>query len=347
MKIKENYAKDFFWVCFKIGIGVLVYRYGLELFGTVAGTLIAVVQYIWPDAVVLTNVVVQLATGASSVAAFAAGAVAMFVLLKIGKSKNYQKVHKRIKMPWTAPFMVVSVVAINFVFAELNAFIMAYLTADGAYTGSSYGTGISIPEMLTMAIATAVVPAICEELAFRGIILTNLDPYGKGTAILGSALLFGLMHMNPAQFLYTTVMGIMLGLVYVKTKSIWLCMVIHFVNNGLSVIQDIVYYLFDADAVVRIMSVMTLTVTVLGIVSMLILILARRHETKRAPEEIGSFGRIYDSDFGYEARPVTFGRKLRLFFSPTVLVFTATVLVTMALMAVIYIFGFILPPISL
>lgn len=83
---------------------------------------------------------------------------------------------------------------------------------------------------------TAVLPGICEEFLNRGIILRGLrDTFKDRTAIIISALLFGLMHANIEQTLYTFVGGIILALLTVKTRSIFPAMIIHFVNNGVNV----------------------------------------------------------------------------------------------------------------
>lgn len=86
-------------------------------------------------------------------------------------------------------------------------------------------------------IAIAIVPAFCEEILFRGVVLSNLMPYGKASAIVISSVLFGLMHGNAKQFLYATAAGIIMGCVYVMTESIWCSILIHFINNTISVLQ--------------------------------------------------------------------------------------------------------------
>jgi len=82
-----------------------------------------------------------------------------------------------------------------------------------------------------------VVPAFVEELLFRGLILENLLPCGKTVAILGSAFLFGMMHQNAEQLLYATGAGVVFGWIYVRTRSIWPCILAHFINNFYSVMQ--------------------------------------------------------------------------------------------------------------
>jgi membrane protease YdiL (CAAX protease family) len=94
-------------------------------------------------------------------------------------------------------------------------------------------------QILLMLIGLVVIPAFVEEFLFRGVILSNLLPYGKGTAILGSALLFGLMHRNVEQLLYATAAGAVLGWIFVQTRSLWPCIMMHFLNNFRSVLQTV------------------------------------------------------------------------------------------------------------
>lgn len=94
--------------------------------------------------------------------------------------------------------------------------------------------------MLTF-ISTAIVPPLVEEFACRGIILGVLRKFGDGFAVFVSALLFGIMHGNFRQIPFAFLVGLVLGLVTVKTNSIWPAVVIHAINNGISVILDYVF----------------------------------------------------------------------------------------------------------
>ncbi|MCL2540101.1 MAG: CPBP family intramembrane metalloprotease [Firmicutes bacterium] len=77
----------------------------------------------------------------------------------------------------------------------------------------------------------AALPAFCEEFLFRGIILNGLRKYGMWASVLISALCFMLMHGNIQQTAYTFFLGIMLGYVVYKTRSLWAGIILHFVNN--------------------------------------------------------------------------------------------------------------------
>jgi sodium transport system permease protein len=87
----------------------------------------------------------------------------------------------------------------------------------------------------------AVLPAICEELAFRGFILSGLE-YRRRTrsAILLSALMFGFLHVLLSlfqQLFNATLLGIVLGLLAVRSKSLLPGILFHFLNNALAITQ--------------------------------------------------------------------------------------------------------------
>jgi sodium transport system permease protein len=85
----------------------------------------------------------------------------------------------------------------------------------------------------------AVVPAICEELAFRGFILSGLRHLGhKWRAIIFSAVFFGLSHFILQQKILTTLMGVVIGFIAVQAGSILPGMVFHAVHNGLNLVLD-------------------------------------------------------------------------------------------------------------
>ena len=73
---------------------------------------------------------------------------------------------------------------------------------------------------------------ILEELIFRGIILDGLlRKYSPVKSILISSLLFGIIHLNPWQFVGAMIIGIFMGWVYYKTGKLILTIIIHFTNN--------------------------------------------------------------------------------------------------------------------
>jgi len=86
----------------------------------------------------------------------------------------------------------------------------------------------------------AIIPAILEEWAFRGVILKHLLPYGKWGAIIISALLFGLGHLHPKSIINGITFGLIFGLCYEYTGSLKFSILIHFINNFISCIVSLV-----------------------------------------------------------------------------------------------------------
>ncbi len=87
-------------------------------------------------------------------------------------------------------------------------------------------------------IATAIVPALVEEFACRGLILGSLKKFGEGFAVIVSAAVFGLMHGNFQQIPFAFLVGLILGFITVKSGSIWLACLVHSLNNCISVFMD-------------------------------------------------------------------------------------------------------------
>ena len=79
----------------------------------------------------------------------------------------------------------------------------------------------------------AILPAICEELAFRGYILNGLlKRFRPRSAILLTSFLFALFHMNVFQFLPAFFLGVILGLLTVRSRSLFPAMIFHFLYNA-------------------------------------------------------------------------------------------------------------------
>ncbi len=88
----------------------------------------------------------------------------------------------------------------------------------------------------------AVLPAICEELLFRGVLLNSLRKYGAVVSIFLSATFFSLMHMSLLQLPYTFALGVLLGIVVYYTRNLTLSMIMHFTNNAFVLILEYLTY---------------------------------------------------------------------------------------------------------
>ncbi len=100
-------------------------------------------------------------------------------------------------------------------------------------------TSMTVTPMTFLAhiLSLVIIPAVLEELLFRGVILGALLPYGKTGAVFISALLFAMMHQNPKQFIYAFAAGAVIAYFVLETHSVFMGMLIHGVNNFLSLVN--------------------------------------------------------------------------------------------------------------
>ena len=81
----------------------------------------------------------------------------------------------------------------------------------------------------------AFLPAVCEELLFRGYILDGLTrKLGAASGIILTGVLFGAFHLDPYRLIPASLLGIIFGLAVWKGGSIFYGMTGHLVNNGLA-----------------------------------------------------------------------------------------------------------------
>ena len=92
------------------------------------------------------------------------------------------------------------------------------------------------------AISIAIMAPLVEELLFRGAIEGHLLKQGKSpvAAILISSLIFGIVHINPAQVPFAFAIGAVFGWLYYRTGSVVPGIIGHFINNSIATIQMMV-----------------------------------------------------------------------------------------------------------
>lgn len=91
-------------------------------------------------------------------------------------------------------------------------------------------------DVWVMIIALAIVPPVSEELMMRGTLLECWRRYAPVGALILTSLLFGLLHAAPSSIIIYFGLGLLLGAVYLITRNVWLCMIVHLINNLVSVI---------------------------------------------------------------------------------------------------------------
>jgi len=145
----------------------------------------------------------------------------------------------------------------------------------------------SFGDLLTMLLVMAVLPAICEEIFFRGILQRIFIQISRRPwiGIIISAFLFSAFHGQFFSFFPRLLLGILLGAVFWYSGSIWPAILGHFVNNAIQVVM--VYRdksFIDQEPV---MEPMVVVISVLAIVGLVYYMRKISHT---------HFGELYDTD---------------------------------------------------
>ena len=135
---------------------------------------------------------------------------------------------------------ILAAIFLNPLMTWLTAFVMHIYPPGGDLVQLEQAvSGIlsSAPGMWAIILVFAVAPALIEEIAFRGFILSGLQSLrNKWQAIVLSAILFGIAHGVIQQTMITFVVGMILGVIAVQTRSIIPCMLFHLTHNSLAVL---------------------------------------------------------------------------------------------------------------
>jgi sodium transport system permease protein len=139
---------------------------------------------------------------------------------------------------WTVPAAVLLAVALHPAANLLQAVVLRlYPAHDGLTRALEKLLAEPVPLWLLLGVLAAA-PAVCEELAFRGFILSGLQRAGAWRGIVLSSLFFGVAHAIFQQSILATLVGLVLGYVAVRTASLAPCVLFHATHNSLAVLTS-------------------------------------------------------------------------------------------------------------
>lgn len=98
--------------------------------------------------------------------------------------------------------------------------------------------GVSeLPAALLMLLMAGIAVPIAEEIFFRGVVYRWLrDKWGVTVGAVVSGIIFGLAHLEPASVIFTILLGIVLAVVYERSRSLWPPILIHVLNNAFALV---------------------------------------------------------------------------------------------------------------
>ena len=142
------------------------------------------------------------------------------------------KLPEEIKPAGVSPITSILIVLAAFCGISAISFINSYLGLPNLIENLMLSASVSVLGIVVICIAGPIL----EEIIFRGAALGYMLRKGVNSkvAIIVSALIFGIIHINPAQIFMATFIGLILGVIYYKTRNIILTSVIHIINNSMA-----------------------------------------------------------------------------------------------------------------
>ena len=111
---------------------------------------------------------------------------------------------------------------------------VSFIKRSLEYLGASSANKSISSFMITLVVAGVLGP-VTEELIYRGVIFGFLEKKVNSVyALIMSSLLFGIVHLSFVQSVYATVMGLIAGIVYMKTRKLIWPVIIHITINTLA-----------------------------------------------------------------------------------------------------------------
>ena len=248
------------------------------------------------------------------------------VILFNKMNKNSQKeVYEPKDSDKKSPLYVAILFGIGLVLIYCSSFVNYFLV--GLFTDYSQFSSeflwfveLKYPyQMVIYFISYAIIPAFVEEILFRGTVCRVLTVYGKTTAVVVSAILFALMHTNIEQMLYTFVAGLFFGLLYVESKSILAPILLHLLNNSISVFGEILYQ--NAlpsvyEAYISLTDVLTLLIGLISFLGLFWYIKKKKITFSKGIE-------MKPDENGNDVLPLSVGERISGFFSASMVIFIA------------------------
>ena len=197
---------------------------------------------------------------------------------------------------WAVGIMLVALPAINML-AQWNQHMvlptwlsgleewMKSKEAEAEWLTKQFMSATTVSALLVNLFLMAVLPALSEEITFRGVLQRLLSPKNSSLnshlSIWLTAIIFSAIHMQFYGFVPRMLMGALFGYMFVWTGSLWVPMLMHFVNNGMAVL---LYFLankagWDMDEVDAIGTNETLWLGIVSLVLTIVGIYAFRRST--------------------------------------------------------------------
>lgn len=167
------------------------------------------------------------------------GAVLIYCFIKKINIKEAFRFNK----PGLVPMLLVTVISIPayFVAAMLNNVLVYFLQFIGDLPAQPVPVPQNLSELAVGILIIAVAPGICEEIMHRGLLLRAYEKRGSYKAVVIVSIYFGIFHFDITNFFGPVFLGLIIGYYVIRTNSIFVGMLAHFLNNTIAEILQYYY----------------------------------------------------------------------------------------------------------
>ena len=160
--------------------------------------------------------------------------VILFIQVKKIDVKKLLRLNK-LQIKFIFPLIIIGICT-QFVGMFINNIVIFVLQLFGNVPAKGISAPNNMLEIIILIVVIGVVPAICEEIFARGIILSTFQRRNITNGVIISAILFAIMHFDITNFAFPLFLGLILAYVVYRTDSVYSGMIVHFVSNALGVI---------------------------------------------------------------------------------------------------------------
>lgn len=158
------------------------------------------------------------------------------IIYIMAKRLSVKEVLKLNKISFKHVFLIICITILVYPAAIFgNALLTTIISLLGNLNIPQLPMATNRGEYLVLIFIISISAGICEEIFFRGFILSGYERMGKKKAVIFSAILFGIFHFNIYNLLGPIILGLVFGYLVLETGSIFAGMVGHIVNNGFAV----------------------------------------------------------------------------------------------------------------
>ncbi len=133
---------------------------------------------------------------------------------------------------WLLIGAALGVVAVGLSFVIEHVYF-SFVTEPNTQGDFQAAAKAGVLSLLILVISGAILTPLGEEFVFRGVVANGLNRYGWWPGVVGSAIIFGAVHGPSVIFFNAVMAGILTGILFRKTESLWPGVMVHVVYNGI------------------------------------------------------------------------------------------------------------------